>query len=157
VIGTYRFQDAPERLVATVAAWQRQGRLRHLPLTHLTTDEAEKLLTTLGMLNTPNEATSWVRQNGGNPYFLLELQRTRGDAAPNDLATLVRATLEQAQDQERRLGPGPGPLTFHVEAAPAVVSPTGVGAPRVGAQPVGAASATRRCQTAAERYRMVGS
>src|SRR5437867_3943355 len=35
VIGTYRPQDASERLLATMAGWQRQGRLRHLPLAHL--------------------------------------------------------------------------------------------------------------------------
>lgn len=94
VIGTYRFQDASERLVTMVAAWQRQGRLRHLPLTQLTEHEAGKLLAALGMPDNPNQAADVIHQSGGNPYFLIELQRTRGGTAPDGLAALVRARVE---------------------------------------------------------------
>jgi tetratricopeptide (TPR) repeat protein len=94
VIGTYRPQDASERLVATMAGWQRQGRLRHLALAHLTTDEAGKLLAALGTPANLNQAATWIRQSGGNPYFLIELQRTPGGDAPGDLAALVRARVQ---------------------------------------------------------------
>jgi DNA-binding SARP family transcriptional activator len=94
LIGTYRPQDAPERLLATAAGWQRQGRVRHLALAHLTTDEAGKLLAALGPPDDPQQAAGWVRQSGGNPYFLLELQRAPGIDAPGDLAALVRARVQ---------------------------------------------------------------
>jgi tetratricopeptide (TPR) repeat protein len=93
VIGTYRPQDAPQRLLTTVASWQRQGQLRHLPLAQLTEDEAAKLLTVLGTPDTLDQVADLIHQSGGNPYFLIELQRTRGGTAPDDLAALVRARL----------------------------------------------------------------
>lgn len=93
VIGAYRPQDAPEQLVTTVAGWQRQGRLRHLPLPHLTTAEATALLAALGTSAEAAEAARWLQQSGGNPYFLTELQRAQGDATQHDLTTLVRARI----------------------------------------------------------------
>jgi DNA-binding SARP family transcriptional activator len=94
VIATERPQDAPKRLVAIVAAWQRQGRLRQLPLAQLAKHEAGKLLAALGMPDNPAQAADLLRQSGGNPYFLIELQRTRGGVAPDGLAALVRARMQ---------------------------------------------------------------
>jgi DNA-binding SARP family transcriptional activator/predicted negative regulator of RcsB-dependent stress response len=91
--GTYRPQDASERLLTLAAAWQRQGRLHHLPLAQLTDDEAEKLLTVLGTPDSSNPAADVIHQSGGNPYFLIELLRARSDAASDGLAALVRARL----------------------------------------------------------------
>ena len=93
LIGAYRPQDAPAQLVTTVAGWQRQGRLRHLPLAHLTTAEAQTLLTALGTPAATPVAAGWIQQSGGNPYFLTELQRAQDDATPHDLTALVRARI----------------------------------------------------------------
>jgi DNA-binding SARP family transcriptional activator/predicted negative regulator of RcsB-dependent stress response len=94
LIGTYRPQDMGERLRTTVAAWQRQGRLSHLPLAHLSETEARQLLTALGVASLREQEAEWVRQSGGNPYYLLELQRAGGDACAADLAALLRARLQ---------------------------------------------------------------
>jgi hypothetical protein len=53
--------------VAAVASWQRQGRLRQLPLAHLTDDQATALLTALGVPGDSDQAAEWMRQSGGNP------------------------------------------------------------------------------------------
>lgn len=94
LIGTYRPQDALERLLATVASWQRQGRLRQLPLAHLTADEATALLTALGVPGDSDQVAEWVRQSGGNPYLLIELQQAADNDTPCELAALVRARLQ---------------------------------------------------------------
>jgi DNA-binding SARP family transcriptional activator len=94
VIGTYRAQDAPERLLTAVAGWQRQGHVRHLPLDHLSQDEAEKLLSALGIPDDPEAAATLLQQSGGNPYFLIELQRAGAGNAAGDLRALVRARLQ---------------------------------------------------------------
>jgi DNA-binding SARP family transcriptional activator len=93
LIGTYRPQDAPAQLLTAVAGWQRQGRLRQLPLAHLTPAEAGALLVELGTPEDTTEAPRWIQQSGGNPYFLTELQRAHGDAAQPDLSALVRARI----------------------------------------------------------------
>jgi DNA-binding SARP family transcriptional activator len=93
LIGAYRPQDAPEQVAATVAGWQRQGRLRQLPLPHLTMAEAQLLLTQLGAPADTVAAAGWIQQSGGNPYFLTELQRAPDDAAQHDLTALVRARI----------------------------------------------------------------
>jgi predicted ATPase len=94
LIGAYRPQDAPEHLMAAVASWQRQGRLRQLPLAHLTPDEAAALLTALGVPGDSDQAVEWMRQSGGNPYLLIELQRAADGNIPCDLAALVRARVQ---------------------------------------------------------------
>lgn len=93
LIGTYRPQDAPEQLRTTVAGWQRQGRLNQLALPHLTMAEAGMLLSELGTPAETAETMRWIQQSGGNPYFLTELQRAKGDAAQHDLSALVRARI----------------------------------------------------------------
>ncbi|HEU5098451.1 MAG TPA: AAA family ATPase [Roseiflexaceae bacterium] len=94
LIGTYRPQDAPERLLAAAAGWQRQGQLRTIALAHLTTDEAHALLSALGAPTDHEQAAHWVRQSGGNPYFLLELHRAESGEPSADLAALVRARIQ---------------------------------------------------------------
>lgn len=93
LIGAYRPQHAPAQLTTAVAGWQRQGRLSQLPLPHLTTDEAQTLLTELGTPQEAVEATGWIQQSGGNPYFLTELQRAQRDATQHDLTALVRVRI----------------------------------------------------------------
>ena len=95
VIGTYRPQDAPERLNNLAAGWQRQGRLRTIALPHLTADESFALLAAKITPEDRERFAHWVQQSGGNPYFLMELSRAQfnADAPPDDLAALIRARL----------------------------------------------------------------
>jgi predicted ATPase len=94
LLGTYRPQDATERLQTIAARWQREGRLRQLALGDLSQEEAADLLARLGPPSDPGLAAEWVRQSGGNPYFLTELHRAQTSSAPCDLAALVRARLQ---------------------------------------------------------------
>lgn len=91
LIGTYRRQDAREHLLSVIAGWQRQGRLHQVVLPQLTPDESAELLTALDAA----EATRahWVRQSGGNPYFLIELSRGADGAPSSDLISLIRTRL----------------------------------------------------------------
>ncbi len=93
LIGTYRPQEIREQLTAAAAGWQRQGRLRQITLPHLTIDESHALLTALGVSGDPDTHDYWVRQSGGNPYFLIELTRVPVGEPPDDLASLIRLRL----------------------------------------------------------------
>lgn len=94
LIGTARPQDTPERLRRTVATWQRHGRLTHLPLAQLSADESRRLLAALGVAAIGAQEQEWVDQSGGNPYYLLELQRAGGSASARDLMALLRTRLQ---------------------------------------------------------------
>ncbi len=91
IIGTYRPQDAPERLMQIIAGWQRKGQVRSIAVPHLSDDEAYRLLAAYDINPTQEQAAHWVRQSGGNPLFLMELRRAQTNDPPDDLAALVRA------------------------------------------------------------------
>ncbi|MBV9787759.1 MAG: AAA family ATPase, partial [Chloroflexi bacterium] len=91
LVGTYRQQDASEQLLAVIAGWQRQGMLRQIVLPPLTADESEALLTALDTAETTRE--HWVKQSGGNPYFLIELSRGADGEPSSDLTSLIRTRL----------------------------------------------------------------
>ncbi|GAB4110571.1 MAG: hypothetical protein Fur005_11980 [Roseiflexaceae bacterium] len=97
LIATYRPQDATSTLQQRIAGWQRQGRLVRIDLNHLTQEEAMQLLMQHGS-SANQQSHEWIRQSGGNPYFLLELQRAQANLAdqpiPTDLASVVRARLQ---------------------------------------------------------------
>lgn len=91
LVGTYRRQDASEQLLAVIAGWQRQGRLRQIALPQLTPDESEALLTALDAAE--DTRSRWVQQSGGNPYFLIELSRGADGEPSSDLISLIRTRL----------------------------------------------------------------
>ncbi|HEY0735618.1 MAG TPA: tetratricopeptide repeat protein, partial [Herpetosiphonaceae bacterium] len=91
LVGTYRQQDASEQLLAVIAGWQRQGLLRQIVLPPLTGDESEALLTALNAA--ADTRSHWVRQSGGNPYFLIELSRGADGEPSSDLISLIRTRL----------------------------------------------------------------
>lgn len=91
LIGTYRSQDASEQLMAVIAGWQRQGQLRQIALPQLAADESAALLAALHAAEA--ERTHWVRQSGGNPYFLIELSRGVDGEPSSDLISLIRTRL----------------------------------------------------------------
>jgi DNA-binding SARP family transcriptional activator len=93
LIGTFRPHDRSDRLTAIVAGWQRQGWLRQITLPQLALAEGHTLLEALGTAGDADTRDRWVRQSGGNPYFLIELSRTPGLDPPGDLASLVRARM----------------------------------------------------------------
>jgi DNA-binding SARP family transcriptional activator/tetratricopeptide (TPR) repeat protein len=94
LVGTYRPQEANERLAAVISGWQRQGRLRLITLPHLTADEGHALLAALTAAGDDQTHGYWVEQSGGNPYFLIELSRAPAGVTPGDLASLVRARIQ---------------------------------------------------------------
>ncbi len=94
LVGAYRPQDAPARLNALAAAWQRQDRLETIGLPHLTPEEAYALLVSLGIPGIDKHRDEWVHQSGGNPYFLIELSRRGSGEPPADLAAPVRSRLQ---------------------------------------------------------------
>jgi predicted ATPase/DNA-binding SARP family transcriptional activator len=94
LVGAYRPGEATPHLVAAITAWQRQGRVRQLELARLDEREARELLAALGTPErSESEIAGWLRQSGGNPYFLSELRRAGAGQLPGDLASLLRARI----------------------------------------------------------------
>jgi hypothetical protein len=112
-------------------------------------------------------STLSARAQVAQPYDALLADFAIGDYGRAELIAgerrnAVRSRLHAAARRRGlalRFRPGPGPLIFRVEAAPAVVIPTPVGTPLVGARrdpaPPRPFQSSRQRQTAAERYRAV--
>ncbi len=94
VVATYRPSAAPPQLLRMLAAWQRQGQRRPLDLAPLAAAEMTALLAAVAPAASAAAAAHWQAQSGGNPYFLLELQRAPTDAPPPDVASLIRRRLQ---------------------------------------------------------------
>lgn len=101
----YRSGEAPSALIHLVATWGREGVLRRLPLDRLGPDEIAQLIGSLRVDSTL--AHRLQAQSAGNPYFLIELSRYAGSAAPDAippaLADLVRSRIERLGEPAREV------------------------------------------------------
>lgn len=101
LVGAYRSEDAPARLVQLAAAWTRDGVARQLPLSRLTLAETTELVAALGLPG--DQAERLQAKSAGNPYFLFELSRATGTGTPPALADLLRARLLNLPDTARQV------------------------------------------------------
>lgn len=101
LVGTYRPDDAPTRLIHLVAGWSREGIARRLPLERLTPQESLELIETLD--GDPALVEPIQQQSAGNPYFLIELYRAAPGNIPPTLAELVTLRLERLPDSARQI------------------------------------------------------
>jgi len=101
LVGAYRPEDAPAALAQLTAGWSREGVMRRLTLSRLTSQESAALVASLG--GDPALADHLQAQSGGNPYFLIELCRAAPGDVPPALTELIRARLDRLPDPARQV------------------------------------------------------
>ncbi len=101
LVGSYRTHEAPPALAHHIAGWKRESVGQHLPLSHLTLQEATELITALG--GQINVIDYLHTQSSGNPYYLIELNHVYPDGAPAALVDLISARLQSLPKNALRL------------------------------------------------------
>ena len=101
LITAYRNEDAPASLVRLVAGWGREGFAHRIPLARLSIEQSAALITLLG--GDPVLAIRVQNQSAGNPYFMIELYRSKSGDIPPAINDLVRARIESLPEAARQV------------------------------------------------------
>jgi DNA-binding SARP family transcriptional activator len=101
LVMAYRPHEAPTTLVHLVASWTREGVTRRLPLDRLSDADSFSLLESL--VGTTEHAERIGTLSAGNPYYLIELSRTKAEQVPTTLIELVTARLDRLPESARQV------------------------------------------------------
>ncbi len=103
LVGTLRPEEASPAIRQQLAAWSRVLPVRRIALARLSSSESTELLAALGCDTADTVSERVLMESGGNPYFLIELQRAGGTTLPTSLVDLVRVQAGQLTEEARQV------------------------------------------------------